>query len=760
MFRSILALCCAMMLAGCVSAPEQPETPAVDSPPWTAEIRWTSHGIPHIRAIDYRGAGYGLAYAVATNTICVLAEEFVTVRGERARYFDGSDDNINADVFHRALLNDDKVRTHMAALGGDTRAMMDGYVAGYNRYISDQQGSLPSACAHEPWIKPITIEDLIKLSTGVGIRYGLGRHHAGIANAAPGYEGASRPAADPANEPGSNALAFGRALTASGRGILMGNPHYPWHGGSRFHLAHITIPGETDVMGAGLITTPQIAIGFNRNVAWTHTVSTALRSTFFRLDLVPGDPLAYRVGAEVMPIVRVPVKVEAKRDRGNIDVVERGVYMTHLGPVVTTSDTPWDREYVYVLRDVNYENYRGGNQYHDLVRARNVADVEAALARHQGVSFVNTIAADRDGNAFYADMSSIPYVTAPQIERCRVTPERIGGRRAIVLNGSVPDCDWQSSPEAAAPGLLPPTAQPKLTTDAFVSNSNDSHWLSSPTERLEGYSPIVGDEQTARSLRTRAGLVFVDELLSRTSSVTPADVQGLLFSHRHFGAELLLDDILMVCESESKTLDLAAACGILAEWDRRQDVDSVGAQVYNELWEAIEDDIDDHFAVPFDQGDPVNTPRGLTVDDAATRKLVMDGLTTALSRLARAGVVPMQPWGDVQFAERGGQKIGVPGGSGAAGMYSVITARLNDEKGGYTPIRHGNSYVQVVTWNEDGTPEARALLTYSQSPHPDSPWYADQTRLYERSEWIDLPFTDAEIEADLVQRLRLTEGRP
>ena len=84
-------------------------------------------------------------------------------------------------------------------------------------------------------------------------------------------------------------------------------------------------------------------------------------------------------------------------------------------------------------------------------------------------------------------------------------------------------------------------------------------------------------------------------------------------------------------------------------------------------------------------------------------------------------------------------------------MFSVITARFNKDGGGYTPILHGNSYIQAVTWNDDSTPNAKAILTYSQSPEPDSEYYSDLTELYSQSEWIDLPFTDDEIQANLVK---------
>ena len=54
---------------------------------------------------------------------------------------------------------------------------------------------------------------------------------------------------------------------------------------------------------------------------------------------------------------------------------------------------------------------------------------------------------------------------------------------------------------------------PSLIREDYVTNSNDSYWLSNPAQPLEGYSPIIGAERTARSLRTRAGLVMVNEVL-------------------------------------------------------------------------------------------------------------------------------------------------------------------------------------------------------------------------------------------------------
>lgn len=709
----------------------------------TVDVRWTEHGIPHITAQTWEGLGFGFAHSVAQNGVCVLAKELVTVNGELAKYFGAENGNVNSDGFHRALLNDAKIDEYLAASSADSNAMDSGYARGYNRYIDTHADQLPASCAGAEWVKPIDERDLARLAIGVGIRYGLGRVTDQIATAAPNQAIASLKPIDlslDVEKIGSNAYAFGSELTDTGRGILLGNPHYPWQGPSRFHMAHLTLPGEIDFMGVGLIATPRLAIGFNETIAWSHTVSTALRFTFFRLDLVPGNPMAYLVGDQERSIEAIEVAVETATGIEN-----RTVYLTHLGPVVAGPSTPWSDQHVYVMRDVNYENYRTGDQYAAMQRSTNVTQLKQALADHQGAAFVNTIAADKAGGALYADMSAIPNVSVDLIARCAV--DQSAGARITTLNGSDPSCNWQIDDSAAAPGLMPPSQQPSLITTTYAGNSNDSYWLSNPAMRLEGYSPIIGDENAQRTLRTRSGLKFVEEVLSAGEKFDQATVENLLFSHRHYGAELFLDEVLEVCADDPT---LAEACAVLAYWDRRQTVESRGAHIFNEFF-AETNQLSAHYAVPFNNADPVHTPRGLTIDEAATRDAILAALHVAVDRITDAGIALDARWGDVQFEIRNGEKIGIPGGDGRAGMFSVISARFDGDNSGYTPIVTGNSYIQSVTWNEDGSPSARAILTYSQSPEPDSPYYADQTKIYSQSQWIDMPFTEEQIAAKLVR---------
>lgn len=60
-----------------------PASKAAAGKSYQASITRTTYGIPHITADTWQGVGYGVAYAYAEDNLCLLAEEFATVAGER-----------------------------------------------------------------------------------------------------------------------------------------------------------------------------------------------------------------------------------------------------------------------------------------------------------------------------------------------------------------------------------------------------------------------------------------------------------------------------------------------------------------------------------------------------------------------------------------------------------------------------------------------------------------------------------------------------
>ena len=134
-----------------------------------AEIRRTAYGIPHILAGDYGSLGYGYGYAFAQDNLCVMADRVITLRGERSRYFGpaadsgdtlgASTDNLDSDIYYQSLRKSGIVRRLLARpapLGPTARArqLVDGYVAGYNRYLHDTGvAHLPDpTCRGKAWV--------------------------------------------------------------------------------------------------------------------------------------------------------------------------------------------------------------------------------------------------------------------------------------------------------------------------------------------------------------------------------------------------------------------------------------------------------------------------------------------------------------------------------------------------------------------------------------------------------------------------------
>ncbi|NWN23017.1 hypothetical protein GY661_24520, partial [Escherichia coli] len=87
--------------------------------------------------------------------------------------------------------------------------------------------------------------------------------------------------------------------------------------------------------------------------------------------------------------------------------------------------------------------------------------------------------------------------------------------------------------------------------------------------------------------------------------------------------------------------------------------------------------------------------------------------------------------GDVQFVVRDGIRVPLHGGA----TFSALSATLIPGVGFTDPVNPSNSYIQVVTFDASG-PVADAVLASSQSADPASPFFADQTWLYSRKQWL------------------------
>lgn len=772
----------ALTLAGCGKGGD-PAPPAPEPKPQiSAEVTRTSFGVAHIRADNFRSLGYGLAYAYAQDNVCMFADSLLTVRGERSRFFGGhlpatapkngeygaaSDfmdlKNEASDFFFKGYLDPEQLRSAYATGSREARDMLAGYAAGYNRYLRDYAGRLPAACNYAPWVRPISVEDMYLVLAEKAL------HASGQVFAQEIVDGA-RDAQSPASfgapteidklnpsflqerlakltgQLGSNALGVGKDMSADGRGILLGSPHYPWTSTDRFWQVHLTVPGRYDAMGVILGGIPAVVIGFNRDLAWTHTVTTAAHFTTFRLALDTRDPSGTTYMSDGIPVKMTSrnVRIDSLQPDGTLRSRTKTFYFSKHGAVMVKEDAglTWSSSTVYVLADPNRNNTRLMEQWIGIGSARTVAELKASLDRTIGLPWVNTIAVDRDGQTLYADASVVPNVTPEKFASdCMMLPP------LLMLNGSRGECDWGAGHLAPA-GIISPTNGPWMVRADYVGNSNDSYWLTNPRSLMTGpapygFSPLYGRTGIEQKMRTRIGFKQFEEILARKARVNIEDVQQLAFANRVHAAELVLPQLIPACYAANDAA-LTSACNALSGWDRRADLDSRGAVLFREFWNAAAP-LPGKWAVPFDPQDPVNTPRGVKATAVAP---MLAALKAATAKLKGLNVPFDGRLGDYQGETRNGVRIPLHGAVGDIdGSYNSIHMRTELGPEGYRDVEWGTSYVQAVTFDDAG-PVARGMLIYGQSVDPASPHYADQLPLYSQKQWPALPFAADRIRAD------------
>jgi acyl-homoserine-lactone acylase len=717
----------------------------------SAEIRRTRFGIPHILAKDERSLGYGIGYAYAQDNLCLLADEVLTVNGERSRYF-GADskttdqrDNLPSDLFFTWLNRPAAVDEFFQAQPSAVRDLLGGYAAGYNRALGERRAQgLPAECGNGDWVRPISSQDLVKLTRRLLSEGGVGQFAEAVVAATPPTLAAQRPVVDYAQAlarqehfaqaRGSNAVAIGAERSASGRGLLLANPHFPWMGGMRFYQMQLTIPGQLDVMGAALPGLPMINIGFNRHLAWTHTVDTSKHFTLYRLQLDPKDSTRYLFDGQSLPLERYKVSVLVKGEAGNLQTVERVLYLSRFGPVVQwPGRLDWDAQAAYSLRDANLNNTRVLQQWYQINRADNIQALKASVGQLQGIPWVNTLAVDDSGSTLYLNQSVVPFVDQALLAQCG-NPGLRGP--LVVLDGSRSACQWKVDSQAAQPGIFPARLLPSLERRDFVQHANDSAWQANPSAPLTGFSPLVSRADQPLGLRSR----FALQRLQGNAKLAPADLQRMVFDDEVYLASLLRPDLLHWCQGVQS--DLKALCASLQAWDGKADVQAGLGLVHFQHIAAALAKHPESWRVAFDPADPLHTPRGLAVEQAAVRQWLREAALASLERVKADGLTDDTRWGQVQQAMSG---IPVPGGPQELGVYNAMLSV--PVAPGKRLVVSGSSYLQVVSFTEQG-PKAEGLLAFSLSSEAASRHFADQTQAFAAGQLAPIPFTEAQIKAD------------
>ena len=777
-------------------------------------IRRTTEGIPEIQAQNWPSLGYGIGYVQAQDNLCTLAEAFVTYRGDRSRYFGpdakpdwhatiGHVSNLDSDFFFKFLDDDETVKKYKQAQPAELTSLVDGFVQGYNTYLRTLQAaafaSANLACRGQAWVRPISASDVYRRLYAANLVGGYLNFMHEIVTARPPTRGISqvtRPSEEshsPARHSmlqararalamqfrvgetpgvGSNGIALGSQATGMSGGLLLGNPHWYWAGPDRFYQARLTIPGKLDVAGVSFLGIPVIMIGFNRNVAWTHTVSTARRFGLFQLTLTPGDLISYQLDGKAVPMTAVPVSVQVRQPDGSIKTISRTFYNTQYGPIVNLSDQApamgWSARTAIALRDINAANFRIFESFLAWDQADSLDTFITDQKHAAAMPWVNTLAIGRhDGRAWYADIGAVPGVPDDLVAAC-TTPMGKAFDKEVpgvpFLDGSRSACDWRTMPGAVQAGAMPPQAMPQLARTDFVANMNNSAELANPQAPLRGFPAVFGPTGGSPGLRARLGYAIAQDLARQgqggtsletlTQTLKARALDGLSMSASLF-KQPLLDAVcrlpyLRVTRDvasgrrliPSRPVSTAQPCDVLRRWNNMASGRAEGANLWDAIWaRLVRIPAGRLYAQPFDPADPLGTPAGLNPRDPD----LAQAFGAAVLSVEDTGRALDAPRAKALFVDMGtGQHIALPGGCDQDGYFTAACLAWGTPLDGDIRPRDllGNSYLQVVNF-AGGDAHADTLLAAGESDDPASPYYAGATQRYAAQAWTSWSLSDS-----------------
>ncbi|HVQ29896.1 MAG TPA: acylase [Vicinamibacteria bacterium] len=677
---------------GCAAPDPGPANP-------NAEILWDAYGVPHIFARDTESLfhAYGWAQMEAHGDLVLLL--YGQARGRAAEYW--GKDYLDSDKWVLRMGVPARAESWLAQQTPEWRRYFDAFARGMNDYAEKHGDRLD---ARRRVVLPVRPVDVLAHTQRV--------LHFTFVVSAPEAEAVGKHFKG--DKPGSNAWAIAPSRSASGKTLLLANPHLPWSDLFTWFEAHLNAPG-VNATGATLVGQNLLGIAFNDHLGWTHTVNTLDAADFYELTLAPGG---YRFDGQVRPFETESHSLKIRQDDGSLAsetlVVKKSVH----GPVV--EEKPGK---ALALRVAGIDEAHLAEQYWRMIQAQSLAEFETALRMLQMPMFT-VMYGDRDGHVLHLFGGRIPVRPAGSYDWAGIVP---GDTSATLWTNTHPYED------------LPRVADPP---SGWLQNANDPPWTTTFPSALDPgrFPPYMAPRSMELRPQRSARMLAEDDKVTFDELV--ADAQ----STRMELADRVLDDLVVAVERHGD--DTARrAITTLVHWDRLADNDSQGAVLFAEWVRTLAGgaayDDPSFFAVPWDEKRPRETPDGLRDPKAAA-----DALSRAALAVEKSWGHLDVPWGDVYRLRRDSVDLPANGGSGSLGIFRV-TGYQKAKDGRYSAVG-GDSYVAAI---EFATPvRARALLGYGNWSQPGSKHRTDQLELYSKKELRPVWRTRAEVEAHLEKR--------
>jgi acyl-homoserine-lactone acylase len=692
-----------ILLAACAA----PLT-AVHAAPSTEAARWQAQatrvtitrddwGIPHIHGRSDADAVFGLIYAQAEDDFPRIEANYLTALGRTAEA-DG-EDAIWADLRQRLFVDPAELKAQYAAAPAWLRTLMVAWADGLNYYLATHPQTHPKVIARfEPWMALSFTEGSI----------GGDIERISLSDLKTFYGTPTPPTAEelgtvPREPSGSNGIVIAPRLTASGRALLLINPHTSFYFRSE---AQVTSAAGLNAYGASTWGQFFIYQGFNANAGWMHTSATVDNVDEFAERITRhGAGYSYRYGnADRLVATRV-VSLRFRKPDGTFGERSFTTYHTHHGPIVAIKGGKWIATALMWRPVPALEQSYLRTKATDLAGYMKVAELKANSSN-------DTLFADKNGEIAFLMPQFMP-----------IRDNRFDYTRPV--DGSDPATDWHGLHTLAS---LPSVLNPRT---GWAHNTNDWPWSAAGPDSPKAAAYPRYMDQVGGNARG----VHADLLLTGKSGWTPETLQKAAFDSYLPAFARLLPGLAAAWDAlpagDPRKGTLAEPIALLKGWDDRWGYDSVATSLAvfwgDQLWREVGS---------FAQAERLNVPDYIATRVGPDAKLA--ALTAAVARLSRDFGTWRTPWRDINRFQRLDDAIAphfddtrssvpVPFTSAQWGSLASFGARTWPGTKRYYGTS-GNSFVAVVEFG--ARVKAAAVMAGGQSGDVGSKHFADQVSRY------------------------------
>ena len=646
--------------------------------PKNIDIVRDEYGIPHIYAQTDAEVAYGLAWANAEDDFTTIQEAYLAGNAMLSNYIGLK--GAAADFITQFIGSKNLIEEKIGTISKDYMAVVEGYSQGLNAYASNN----PNKVLYKK-LFPITPKKMLMYSQLQLFISNEGAYWAGrILNNDTQDDFLDQ------NLTGSNVIAMNSSKTSSGETFLAINTHQPLEGPTSWYEVHLNSQEGTNIIGTMYPGTPNILIGVNEYLGWSHTVNYPDKTDVFKLRMK--NKRKYIVDEEEYELEKLKAKITIKV-LGIPIKINRKYFKSIYGPTLK------NKSGYYSIRTPTLFNIKALEQWWRMGKSKNFSEFYNNLKMKELPGF-NIGYADKYDTIFYMSNGIIP-------KRAE------GYNWKGIVPGDTKKTLWTEYHNIED---LPQVIQPE---SGFIYNANHSPFKSTSADENpdeENYNENMGYETYDNNRSTR--LIELIESYDKVSYDNFKDIKYDNSFPSKFNYNFMDISIIETLKLQAEN-DLFELLDIIQKWDRKTDIDSKGAGIYGVLYYQLVRNYRDEIQKN---------------NKTISKEILLSALSDTKAYIINNFGSTKVTLGDFQKLVRGDKELPI------WGLPDVITAMSSRPyKNGKHKVTQGESYIGLVRFNENG-PILESIISFGNSDNPESDHYTDQMEKYSKFQTKKMTF--------------------